>query len=323
MQPKVFVVIINWNGENDTVACLDSLLQLDYDNCHIVISDNGSRETSLEVLKKWKSENLAAPECKGIRSLEILENRSNLGFTGGNTVGIQFALARGADYVLFLNNDTIVTPAFLGKMVAAGEADSAVGIVGCKIYSGTPDQAGTPQIWSLGGYSFVRGMPINIGSGAYDNSRWSGIKVQPLINGCCMLIKRAVIESVGVQDDRLFFGMDDVEYSLRAFRGGWKNLVVYDAAIFHAGSQSVTPRSGLQVYYIFRNALQFRTRAFPWYRNLVFYVSFTIRYLIGGSTYRLITGRGIVNRGVYYALMDFFHGETGECKHVAAIRGAK
>jgi GT2 family glycosyltransferase len=71
-----------------------------------------------------------------------------------------------------------------------------------------------------------------------------------------MLIKRGVIETIGVQDDRLFFGMDDVEYSLRASLTGWKNLIAYDAVIYHAGSQSVTPNSGLQVYYIFRNALQ-------------------------------------------------------------------
>jgi GT2 family glycosyltransferase len=320
VQPKVFIVVINWNGENDTIPCLYSLLRLEYNNAHVVISDNGSREESLDCIRSWRSEHSASFGQGGIASLEILENRCNLGFTGGNTVGIKHALNNGADYVLFLNNDTLVTPDFLTKMVKAGDADPAVGIIGCKIYMGTPHQPGTPQIWSLGGYSFVRGLPLNVGGGQYDKPQWNGIKVQPMINGCCMLIKKRVIETVGVQDDRLFFGMDDVEYSLRAHRYGWKNVVVYDAAIYHAGSQSVTPRSGLQVYYNFRNALQFRSRAFPWYRNLIFYLAFTVRYLVGGSLARWITGRGKANRGVYYALVDFLRGRTGECGHVAQIK---
>lgn len=322
MLPKVYAIIVNWNGERDTIACLDSLLALDYADCCVVISDNGSRPESLQALREWRDGHFPSCESGGLASLDILENGGNLGFTGANTVGINYALKNTADYVLFLNNDTIVTPDFLTKMVKEGEADPAVGIIGCKIYAGTPDLPGKPRIWTLGGYSFIRGMPINIGGGEYDDPKWRGTKTQPLINGCCMLIKRRVIESIGVQDDRLFFGMDDVEYSLRASRQGWKNIVVYDAAIYHAGSQSVSPRSGLQVYYNFRNALQFRSRAFPWYQNLGFYCIFAARYLVVGSFVRWITGRGKANRGVYYALLDFLRGETGECKHTSQIKGA-
>jgi GT2 family glycosyltransferase len=136
-----------------------------------------------------------------------------------------------------------------------------------------------------------------------------------------MLIKRGVIETIGVQDDRLFFGMDDVGYSLRASRRGWKNLVAYDAVVYHAGSQSVTPNSGLQVYYIFRNALQLRTQNFPWYKNLGFFTYFAFRYVMAGSLYRWITRKGRVNLGVYYALLGFFRGQTGECSHTSALSG--
>lgn len=320
MSPKVFVVVINWNGERDTIACLDSLLALDYANCHILLSDNGSRPESIQTLRAWKADCLPPGRRTGIASLEILENGKNLGFTGANTVGINYALVNGADYVLFLNNDTIVTADFLTAMVAAAEADPTVGIVGCKIFNTDADEQGRHRIWTLGGYSFVYGMPINIGSGKYDDPRWRGIKEQPLINGCCMLIRRAVIDSVGVQDDRLFFGIDDVEYSLRASRRGWKNLVVYDAVIYHAGSQGVTPRSGLQVYYNFRNVLQFRAQNFTWRQNLGFYIIFTFRYVFAASLYRWITGRGRVNRGVYYALLDFLRNQSGECPHTSVLR---
>lgn len=321
MQPKVSVIIINWNGERDTIACLNSLLEIDYDNCHVILSDNGSRSESLQALKDWRATHLQTGRSGGIASLDILENGRNLGFTGANTVGINHSLANGADYVLFLNNDTIVTPDFLSRMVTAAETDSSVGIVGCKIFSTNTDRQGKHKIWSLGGYVFIRGMPINIAGGNYDKPEWTGIKEQPLINGCCMLIKKGVIETIGVQDDRLFFGMDDVEYSLRASRRGWKNIADYDAVIYHAGSQSVTPNSGLQVYYIFRNALQLRAQNFPWYKNLVFYMFFTFRFVIAGSLYRWIIGTGKINLGVYYALIDYYHGITGECKHTQALKG--
>ena len=320
VMPKVFVVIINWNGDRDAIACLNSMLSLDYKNCHVILSDNGSSKESIQALRDWKVAYSTPGPSNGIASLEILENDKNLGFTGANTVGINVALAKGADYVLFLNNDTVVTSDFLSRMVATAEVSASVGIVGCKIFSTDTDLNGRHRIWSLGGYSFVMGMPINIGGGQLDSPRWTGRKAQPLINGCCMLIKRGVIETAGVQDDRLFFGVDDVEYSLRAGRNGWKNFVDYDAVIYHAGSQSVTPRSGLQVYYNFRNAMQFRVRNFPWYRNVIFFIYFVFRYIIGGSTKRWITKNGKVNRGVYYAVLDFCRGETGECKHVAAIK---
>jgi GT2 family glycosyltransferase len=322
VQPKVFAIVINWNGERDTIVCLESLRQLRYDNFHLLISDNGSRPESIRTIRNWMADNLCSRETNGgsILSYKILENGRNLGFTGANTVGIKYALDNGADYVLFLNNDTIVTPDFLSLMVSASERSKETGIVGCKIFYASPQPDGRHNIWSLGGYSFKWGMPINIAGGEYDRPQWRGLRYQPLINGCCMLIKRAVIETVGVQDDELFFGMDDVEYSLRASRYGWKNLVVYDAVIYHASAQSVVPRSGLQSYYIFRNALLLRTRHFPWYRNLIFFIVLSARYIVAASLYRWIVGRGRVNLGLYYALLDFFHGDTGECKHTSALR---
>ncbi len=137
-----------------------------------------------------------------------------------------------------------------------------------------------------------------------------------------MLIRRGVIETVGVQDDQLFFGMDDVDYSLRASRQGWKFLVVPDAFIYHASAQSVLPAlRRLQAYYIFRNALQLRTKNFSWVQNIPFFVMFGLRYVAAGCLYRWIMGRGKVNLGVYYALKDFFQGRAGECGHVRALSG--
>jgi GT2 family glycosyltransferase len=316
MSPKIFAIIVNWNGEKDTLVCLESLLKSTYDNLHIVISDNGSRKESLEVINNW----LAIHPVQngiggGIKSVVVIENGKNLGFTGANTVGILHSMKNDADYFLFLNNDAIATPNFLIRMVEAGERDPKVGIIGCKIFYADEDPGGRHKIWSLGGYSFIKGIPINIATGEYDKPEWKGTQAQPLINGCCMLIKREVVETIGVQDDALFFGIDDVEYSFRASRHGWRNIVVYDSSIYHAASQSVVPRSGLQVYYLFRNVLMFRSKYFPWYRNLLFYMFFTIRYVIFACMYRYFTGRSRVNIGVYWAIVDFINNKSGECSH--------
>ncbi len=316
MQPKVFAIIINWNGHKDAAICLESLLSLHYENFHVIISDNGSKPGSLDSIREWicRHDSLTQKE-QGIQSYSILENGKNLGFTGANTTGIRYAMEHGADYVLFLNNDTIVTPKFLLPMVEAAESRAEIGIVGCKIFYANKDPDGRHKIWSLGGYRYNKGMPINIAGGEYDREEWKGIRPQALINGCCMLIKKQVIESIGVQDDSLFFGIDDVEYSFRASKHGWQNLVVYDSVIYHSASQSMVQRSGLQGYYIFRNALMFRTRNYPWYENIVFISTVLFRYVFAASIYRWLVGRGKVNRGVYFAIKDFLQEKTGECTH--------
>jgi GT2 family glycosyltransferase len=322
-EPRVCVVIVNWNGERDTLICLQSLLALNYANFQVVISDNGSRSQSLDVIKKWIGSNsgASAPTTGGLACV-VIENGKNLGFTGANTVGIKYALAHEADYVLFLNNDTIVTPDFLTKMIEAGESDPKIGIVGCKIFYSATEDDGRHKIWSLGGYSFAKGMPVNIASGEYDRADWRGIRLQELINGCCMLIKRGVIESVGVQDDRLFFGMDDVEYSFRVARNGWKNLVNLDAVIYHSASQSVVSHADLQIYYLFRNVLIFRSSSFAWYQNLAFYFYFGLRYVMIAGLYRWLVGRSQVNVGMFLAIRDFMNGVSGECKHLEILPSA-
>ena len=282
------------------------------------------RPESLGVVKRWLEANVDNAENRpvgfGIESYAILENGRNLGFTGANTTGINYALARNADYVLFLNNDTIVTPDFLGIMIAASESSPKIGIASCKIFYAGADANGKHKIWSLGGYEFVNGMPINIAGGEYDRPEWKDTHEQPLINGCCMLIKRQVIESIGVQCDDLFYAMDDVEYSFRAAKHGWTNIVVNDAVIYHVASQSVSSRPGLQLYYLFRNVLMFRTQSFAFHQNLWFLSVFFIRYVALASVYRWITGRGKANLGVFYALKDFLAARTGECPHIEELK---
>jgi len=130
MLPKVFIIILNWDNWTDTKDCLKSLENNGYPNYEVVVVDNGSTE-------KFE---ISDPKIK------VIYNKENLGFSGGNNVGIKYALDNNADYVLLLNNDTIVNHNFLNKLVEIAEKDNKIGMVGPKIYF--PD---SKKIWFAGG----------------------------------------------------------------------------------------------------------------------------------------------------------------------------
>ena len=118
---KVTIILLNWNGKEDTIECLESLKHITYPNYEILLVDNGSTDGSVECFRERYP------------GMEIIENGENLGFAEGNNVGIRRAMDEGADYVLLLNNDTVVDPEFLGELVKVGESDPKIGIVGPKI----------------------------------------------------------------------------------------------------------------------------------------------------------------------------------------------
>jgi GT2 family glycosyltransferase len=119
--PKVGVVVLNWNGKEDTLACLESLASVTYPAFEIYVVDNGYSDGSVPVVRSR------------FPNSTVIENGRNLGFAGGNNVGIRYALERGADYVLILNNDTLVAPDLLDRMMGAALRESDVGVVGAKI----------------------------------------------------------------------------------------------------------------------------------------------------------------------------------------------
>src|SRR3989304_8553833 len=120
--PPVYVIVLSWNGKNDTLECLASLQQLTYPNARVVVVDNASSDGTCDAIRS------AFP------NIELIVNNSNLRFAGGNNVGIRRSLERGAKYVLVLNNDTVVDRDFLSRLVEAAESDKKIGVVGPKIY---------------------------------------------------------------------------------------------------------------------------------------------------------------------------------------------
>ncbi len=250
MKPKVFIVIVDFNNPGDTRQCLASLEKVDYPNFETIVVDNGSREKFFVSGLKLK--------------LEIIHLPENLGFAAGNNLGIKRALKNGADYVLLLNNDTLVSPDFLTKLIEAGESSQKIGVLGPKIYFyHQPDKlwfAGGRVNWlynkgEMGGYA-------EIDQGQYDQPP---IQQSDYITGCCLLVRKDVIDRIGLMPEEYFLYYEDTDWSLAARRAGYQCVFVPSAKIWHKGSKSAGQESDPYIYYHIRNGLILASKYAPWH----------------------------------------------------------
>jgi GT2 family glycosyltransferase len=207
--PPVWIVLLNWNGADDTLDCLHSLECLDYEQRHVVVVDNGSTDDSVARLReRWPN-------------LELLLSPTNLGFAGGNNLGIRHALDGGAAYVWVLNNDTTVAPLSLSELVTLAEQQPEVGIVGSVQYeAGAGDVV---QSWGGGNFTRLTRNPVEATiPGPRD-----------YITAASMLVRRRVFEEIGLFDERFFIYWEDADLSRRATEHGWKLAVAPRAVVHH------------------------------------------------------------------------------------------
>ncbi len=212
---KVSIIILSWNGLNDTIECLKSVKKIDYPNYETIVVDNGSTDGSQEKIKKLFSE------------VTLLCNGENLGFAGGNNVGIRHAMKNGAQYIWLLNNDTVVESDTLCKLVSVGEKLPQLGLLSPVIYH----YSDPSKIQYCGSF-------FNFDDFSYTNIKnLDEIKAIPKMNsflwGTALLIKRKVIENIGYLNEKYFAYHEDAEYSMRALRVGYLNKVEVSSKIFH------------------------------------------------------------------------------------------
>lgn len=259
--PKVSIIILNWNGLEDTIACLESLKKITYPNYEVVVVDNGSKGNDSQVLR----ENFGD-------YIHLIQNDRNYGYTGGNNIGIKHTLAHSQpDYLLILNNDVVVAPDFLNHLVEAIDADASIGIAGPKVYYyDFPN-----YIWSAGAKINMRwGQVACIGMKQRDNGQYDKQQEVDYVAGCCLLIKNAIIPKVGLFDESYFCYWDETDYCVRARKAGYKVVYIPEAKIWHKSPLKVkvwdnTPTSGkasgLPYYYTARNSFKFmRKHATRW-----------------------------------------------------------
>ena len=248
--PKVSVITVNWNNFNDSAECLESLRKTTYPNFEVMVVDNGSVGDDVSLLKQKFGD-----------SIRLIVNDKNSGFAGGCNIGIKDALARGADYVVLLNNDTVVAPDFLEGLVRVAQSDKRVGIAGGKVFCYELPEL----IWFAGGIiNYRTGRTPIRGSGEADKGQFDEIVRVDWISGCFMFISRDVLQAVGMLDERFFFGWEDVDLCVRAARKGFKVLFVPESRIWHKGF-GINKRDrlmGIPVYYATRGQFLFMDKHF-------------------------------------------------------------
>jgi len=221
--PFVCIIVLNWNGAQDTLECLKSLKELTYPNFSVLVVDNASSDGSVETLKR------------DFPDLEIIVNSVNLRFAGGNNAGIKRGMELGAEYLLLLNNDTVVKKDFLTHLVEASEKEGNVGMVGPKIYYYGHERL----LWYAGGkIEFQKGWISHIGVREIDNGQYDEISETAYVTGCCVLVSRLVVEKVGMLDEAYYIYGEDADWSIRTERAGFRLLYVPGAVIWHKLSVS-------------------------------------------------------------------------------------
>ncbi len=215
--PLVGIVMLNWNGLEDTTACLESLRRTASVPYRVVLVDNGSDEEERRLLRQ-------------IPDITLIENEENLGFTRANNAGIREALARGCTHVLLLNNDTIVDEQLLAELLSAVDEAPEIGIAAPKIYYfDHPD-----ILWFAGGrVDFWRGDSAHIGIGERDAGQYDHVRDVDYVTACAMLVKRAVFEDVGELDPAYFIYFDETDFCVRARRAGYRLVLAPRARLLH------------------------------------------------------------------------------------------
>lgn len=258
---KAFILLLNTNGKKDTVECLKSLRTTNT-SFKVIVVDNASTDGSVKAIKK---------KFPGV---EIIENKINLGFAGGNNVGIRYALKKRADEIMLLNNDTIVPPGLIKNLVS-----NSSDVTGCilKFYRNGE------VFYDLGGH-------INwwIGRASHEEVR-SVSEIEPrtpdYVSGAAMRIRRKVIEKIGLLDERFFIYYEDADFCTRAKKAGFKIAVEPNAIIFHKISAFRGRRSFFSVYHNLRSNLLFINKNLVWWRRP-----------IGWCYWVLLIGKVIFNR---------------------------
>jgi hypothetical protein len=246
----VATVVLTWNGRDDTLRCLESLERLDWPRHDTIVVDNGSTDGTAAAIES------AYPD------VAVIDTGRNLGFAAGNNVGLKAALEMGADYALILNNDTVVAPDMVTRLVDQAERQPDAGAL-CPLiyYLDEPD-----RIWYAGArFDARRGHNgRHTGYGERDFGQYDRIREIGRGTGAAMMVRREVIEKVGMLDGELFLQVEDVEWSLRMRRAGWRIFFVPSGKVWHHVSSTLggecTPTAA---YYEMRNTLAVCDRYAP------------------------------------------------------------
>ncbi|HEU4701400.1 MAG TPA: glycosyltransferase family 2 protein [Conexibacter sp.] len=304
MTASWWIIVLSWNGRDDTLTCLDSLTRLASDDVAVACVDNGSDDGTVAAVRA------AHPH------VTVIQNRRNLGFSGGNNAGIAYALAHGAEWVVLVNNDATLAPDAIERLRASAARHPDAGALAGKLFFAPVGDGEPERIWFAGqdvrlwlGYA---GRPA--GYGKPDAPRHGVERQVDRAAGAFMAVSRPAIEAVGMLDDALFAYVEDVDWSVRIRGAGYGVWLVPDAVARHRVSASTGGERGSThaLYYGVRNSIVVCERHRPLPPPLRWLRRQAIRAIFMAQALLLSEGRSAFVRAVRDGYRDARVGRLGE-----------
>ena len=294
--PKVCVLILNRDRRQDTLACLESLLPNDYPNLDVVLLDNASSDDSAAAVRA------AYPQ-----TVTVIETGGNLGYAAGNNVGIEWARAHGADYVLLLNEDTIVARDFITRLVEVSQPRPEVGFLGPLVYHHDEPQL----IQSAGGAITPDWRTYHLGQNQLDAGQYAQPYEVAWVTGCSILMRMSAVERIGMLDPEFFIYSEEVDWCLRAGRAGFAGLVVPSSRIWHKGVRRDYAPSPRVTYLSARNHLRLLRKHHAGRRALLRAMARNVRTLASWSVRPRWRSQRAHRDALARAMVDFWRGSFG------------
>lgn len=334
---NISIIIVNWNGWEDTIECLESLFQIDYPCYQIVVVDNGSQDSSIQRIRDYLNGqiNIKSPFIKNHTnffprqmkeysldeiegggstvkkdSLDVqgqiflLKCPENYGFAEGNNIGIKFSLENlSPDYVLLLNNDTFVESDFLEKLVEIAENYQRIGVVGPKVcYYHQPhiiNSAGVIMDW----YS---GTGCNQGINKVDSGLFDVTLDFDALIGVCLLIRASLFEKVGYLDEKFFLLLEETDFCLRVKKNNFRVVFHPKSKVYHKEGFSGTLKPA-SLYFSSRNRLFLVKKHQPPNKKLLYLLLISLRAVLDSAFY-LVKGQLEFSKAI---LRGHLHGLIG------------
>ncbi len=242
---SVSVITVNYNHSKVTEALLESIINInEYSPVEVIVVDNGS---SVNPIPLWQSR---------YAWVKFIRSERNLGFAGGNNLGIKEATG---DYLFFINNDTEVTAGLIGQLVAVLDAGPGIGMVSPKIrYYDQPDVI---QYAGFSAMNYYTARTVSTGQGEKDNGQYDHLTGDTgFIHGAAMMVRREAINKAGLMYENYFLYYEEMDWCERIRKAGYKICVHMQAVIYHKESVSVGSTSALKEYFMNRNRILFIRR---------------------------------------------------------------
>jgi len=294
MMDKLAIILVNYNGIEYNINCINSILDSSFKNFEIIVVDNDSKDGSVEELERVFN-----------NKITLIKLNDNLGFSGANNIGIEYAKENNFDYIMLLNNDTVIDKDMISIMIESSKYHNC--LVSPKIYYYDNKNI----IWSAGGtINWKKGLPIQYGINEEDENENGKLMNIEFATGCCLLIPIEAINDVGFLSEEYFLYYEDTDYSCRVINAGHKILYNSEAIMYHKVSASTGGEKSLMYwYYMTRNRLIFnkkfnkkKTNA-----NLYFYSTAAIKLLI-----YLMKGKNAAVKGIIKGIIDYLKGIEGK-----------